>query len=177
MSATQDEMEFLSVGLDKQPQFRSRTTETNPQKTATRRDARYSLLPFEPPPSPTPRIPPVHRESLIFGTSLVSLRVQLLVQSCALYLPLYRRFYCDRLGRLPRLFLFPYFPQPCPYISLILSPLRSGAATCTQRLVTAARIRSLFTESQLSLRSARLIFPCHLFQSPVPSRSYLRVSP
>lgn len=51
-------MEFLSVGLDKQPQFR--TTETNPERRrrdATRRGAThvyYPLLPFESSPRTIP---------------------------------------------------------------------------------------------------------------------------
>lgn len=42
------------------------------------------------------------RRTLIFGVPavpFVPFRVQLLVQSSVLYLPLHRRFYCDRLDR------------------------------------------------------------------------------
>lgn len=121
--ATQDEMEFLSVGLNKQPQFRSHDG-NQPRKTTRRDSTRRAFA------TPCPfrafharSRHPFRRQSLIFGTSLVSLRVQLLVQSCTLYLPLYRRFYCDRLAT-TSLFLvlslslssFPYFLRSSLYI-------------------------------------------------------------
>lgn len=112
---TQDEMEFLSVGLDKQPQFRSRDRN---QPKRRRRDARFypiSLCPLPPIP-PTARIFLSSSWGSYFRGSpfLVPLRVQLLVQSSVLYLPWYRRFYCDRLDQ-SSLFssLFPFFLHPC----------------------------------------------------------------
>lgn len=100
---------------------------------------------------------PFRRESLIFEASLVSLRVQLLVQSCAFYLPLHRRFYCDRLSTASlslspsRLSFFLFFVLSFSFLifsgqvfmSLILSPLRSGAASCTQHFVTTAHTFTL----------------------------------
>lgn len=86
--------------------------------------------------------------------------MQLLVQSCAFYLPLHRRFYCDRLSTAslslslspPRPSFFLFFCSLSfsflifsgrVFMSLILSPLRSGAAICTQRFVTTAHTFTL----------------------------------
>lgn len=51
VNAAQDEMEFLSVGLDKQPQFRSHDRNQPKRRPTQRTFATVSPFPFVPPPS------------------------------------------------------------------------------------------------------------------------------
>lgn len=87
---TQDEMEFLSVELDKQPQFCSRDR-SQPKRRRLRlgRDARFST------PCTNLFFPP----SPLFSEPVVPSERNFSSHSPPLYLSLYRFFYCDRFDR------------------------------------------------------------------------------
>lgn len=105
------------------------------------------------------------RRTLIFGVPavpFVPFRVQLLVQSSVLYLPLHRRFYCDRLDRFLPPFPLPYFPFP---VSLILSSLKSSAVTAPNVSHDCIYSAHIFIPLRTPTPCYHLIFSSHFPQS------------
>lgn len=137
---TQDEMEFLSVGLDKQPQFRSRDRsqpKRRRRRLRLRGDARFST------PCANLFFPPSPVFSERSSAFLVLLRAQLLQRSSSArsISRFYCFFYCDRLDR----FSLSSSLFPLRVVDPVL-PLKSSRSYCTQRFVTVQGMHLLFSE-------------------------------